>query len=99
MKKRSKKTYEDGTFIDPPPPLKLTIPRNQGCLKRYRNQCQCCCNCGFHQQINGHPWITNTSIMKNTGIYVCSMLENLVISQKHGICEAWKPKKNETARN
>jgi hypothetical protein len=57
------------------------------------NDGQCCCNCEHNKAINGHPWVTGTSIMTPTGMYVCDALTNLMASHKHGACEMWKPKK------
>lgn len=69
-------------------------PDKTTCYKR-DNHGQCCCNCANQRAVNGHPWVTGTSILKPTGMYVCTaFLEEspqraVVISHKHGACETW----------
>lgn len=66
------------------------------CWKK-TNRGQCCCNCKNRFAVHGHPWITGTSIMKPTGLYVCTSKEYndksryFMASGKHGACEAWEP--------
>lgn len=75
-----------------------TLPFDPGrtCWKK-KNRNQCCCNCKFRFAVNGHPWVTGTSIMTATGLYVCTSKESgdtsrrFMASGKHGACEGWAP--------
>ena len=67
---------------------------------------KCCCNCVHQFAVHGHPWMTGTSIMTPTGIFVCKSLHdvdnpdqgtrkdkrNYTINSGHGLCEMWEKK-------
>ena len=77
--------------------IKLELTVDQNCWKK-ENHDHCCCNCRYRHVVMGHPWVTNTSIMTPTGLFVCTYLacednsDAYVASSAHGACEGWEEK-------
>lgn len=72
----------------------LTISKTDDCWKK-ENHGRCCCNCSHHHAVNGHPWVTDSSITTPTGLFTCSCFADMgegtdhIASAAHGACECW----------
>lgn len=79
--------------------MNLTFTSDKTCWKALTEgeypERRCCCNCTHHHPVNGHPWVTKSSILTPTGLSVCTVLSKdnkdraFIASSGHGLCEEW----------
>lgn len=82
-------------MTDKPATIHVDERKAVKCFKPHDGDARCCCNCALHYSVNGHPWVDGKSIMKPTGLFVCTSKErgdknqSFMSSTKHGLCEEW----------